>query len=196
LNNMLMWGIENSDVSRTGKTDAPKTTIRPEAVADLAKIDIIDKDKVDLQDKVKITLEDKVEAFKAIEEYIANHDNAINLAHSKLWTRLIAQLEVPEGTLRANAAWCCNTAVQNNLKTQERLLIVGAIPTLVKLATEDPVPTVRRKAVGALSSAARNFQPGLDAIISSLPAEFKPQGTLDAGDMESVDSLIDKLREN
>jgi hsp70-interacting protein len=77
-----------------------------------------------------------------------------------------------------------------------QLLIIGAIPTLVKMATEDSSPAVRKKAVGALSSVARNFQPGLDAIIPHLPAKFKPEGALDSNDMSSVDTIIGPLREN
>ena len=68
------------------------------------------------------------------------------------------------------------------------------IPKLVKLATEDPVEGVRRKAIRAISSTARNYQPGLDGIISQIPSEQSIDGNLDANDMGSVDILIDKLR--
>lgn len=72
--------------------------------------------------------------------------------------------------------------------------MLGAIPTLVKLATEDENQAVRKKAVRALSCATRNFQPALDAVVESVPSTFKPEGKLDAADMDSVDSLIDQLR--
>lgn len=72
--------------------------------------------------------------------------------------------------------------------------MLGALPTLVKLATEDDNLAVRKKAVRALSCATRNCQPALDAVVDSVPATFKPEKKLDAGDMDSVDSLIDKLR--
>jgi hsp70-interacting protein len=77
-----------------------------------------------------------------------------------------------------------------------QLLIVGAIPTLVRLATKDTDQKVRKKAITALSSAVRNFQAGLDASLEHMPAEFKPEQTLDANDMDSVDILINKLRES
>jgi hsp70-interacting protein len=64
------------------------------------------------------------------------------------------------------------------------------------LATEDVDQKVRKKATSALSSFVRNFQPGLDAVLSKMPAEYKPKNELDANDMESVDLLINKLREN
>jgi hsp70-interacting protein len=77
-----------------------------------------------------------------------------------------------------------------------QLLIVGAIPTLVRLATQDTDKKVRKKAITALSSAVRNFQAGLDTSLEHMPAEFKPKQNLDANDMESVDLLINRLRES
>lgn len=72
---------------------------------------------------------------------------------------------------------------------------MGAIPTIVRLATSDSEPQKTRKlATTALSCTIRNFQPGLDAAIPHLPAAFKPQEAVDAGDMESVGNLIGKLR--
>ena len=41
-----------------------------------------------------------------------------------------------------------------------------------------------------------DFQPALDETVSKVPAEYRPQGKLDANDMDSVDSLINKLREH
>lgn len=64
------------------------------------------------------------------------------------------------------------------------------------MATEDADKKARKKAILALSSTIRNFQPGLDETVSKMPAEFQPEGKLDANDMGSVDSLIDKLRES
>lgn len=63
----------------------------------------------------------------------------------------------------------------------------------MRLATEDAYPMVRKRAIRALSSAIRNYPPGLDAVLSHVPADCKPEGKIDAGDMESVDSLIDSL---
>lgn len=75
-----------------------------------------------------------------------------------------------------------------------QLLVLGAIPTLVKLATQDEDTTVRKKAIRALSCASRNFQPGLDTVVNHVPSQFKPKDKLDAADMSSVDTLIDQLR--
>jgi hsp70-interacting protein len=72
--------------------------------------------------------------------------------------------------------------------------VTGAIPTLVRLATEDADAQVRKKAIGAISSTIRNFQPGLDAVHTHMPTTQKPQPKLDASDMDSIDTWMDKLR--
>lgn len=64
----------------------------------------------------------------------------------------------------------------------------------MRLALEDPQEAVRRKAIYALSSAVRNYQPGLDAAVESLPQSLKPGDKLDAGDMEAVDGIVQQLR--
>jgi hsp70-interacting protein len=76
-----------------------------------------------------------------------------------------------------------------------QLLILGAIPTLVKLATEDPHWRVRKKAIRALSCGSRNCQPNLDTVVKHVPQRFKPKAKLDASNMESVDTLIDPMKE-
>ena len=70
------------------------------------------------------------------------------------------------------------------------------IPTLVRLAIEDPDESVRRKAIRALSSSVRNYQPGLNNVIDHLPPEYRINEKLDASDMDSVDRIVDKLRHN
>lgn len=76
------------------------------------------------------------------------------------------------------------------------MLAVGAIPGLVRLAVEDPSEPVRRKAIYAISSETRNYQPGLDEALKSLPDDIKPSQKVDAGDMDAIDQIIDKLRED
>lgn len=65
----------------------------------------------------------------------------------------------------------------------------------MKLATEDPDQGVRKKAILALSSGVRNYQPGLDAAVEHLPEAQKVEGKVDAGDMDAVDAVIQKLRD-
>ena len=64
------------------------------------------------------------------------------------------------------------------------------------MATSDSENKVRKKAIFALSSSVRNFQAALDAAVEHMPDEFTPPGPLDANDMQSVDVLINKLRES
>ncbi len=86
--------------------------------------------------------------------------------------------------------------MQNNVKAQERLLAQGAIAALTHLSIQDSSEPVRRKAIYALSSEIRNFQPGLDAALKALPKGIAPEGAIDAGDMEAVDRVIEQLRED
>lgn len=76
------------------------------------------------------------------------------------------------------------------------MLAVGAIPRLVRLAVNDPSEPVRRKAIYALSSEMRNYQPGLDEALKSLPEDVRPSREVDAGDMDAIDQITDKLRED
>ena len=76
------------------------------------------------------------------------------------------------------------------------MLAVGAIPKLAHLAVKDLSEPVRRKAIYALSSGTRNYQPGLDEALKSLPQDLRPSGKVDAGDMDAIDQTIDKLRED
>lgn len=64
----------------------------------------------------------------------------------------------------------------------------------MKLAVTDDHELVRRKAIYALSSEIRNYQPALNAAVDALPEEMKPIGTVDAGEMEVVDQIVEKLR--
>lgn len=75
-------------------------------------------------------------------------------------------------------------------------MVLGAIPILVRLATSDDETKVKKKAITALSSSVRNCQPALDDAVLHVPENYKPAGKLDANDMESVDILINKLRDS
>lgn len=86
-----------------------------------------------------------------------------------------------------------------------QLLVLGAIPILVTIALHDPSEPVRRKAIYALSSEIRNYQPALDAALKALQPEglISPRskdggqdsgGGVDAREMEAVDRLVDELR--
>lgn len=76
------------------------------------------------------------------------------------------------------------------------MLAVGAIPKLVRLAIDDSSEPMRRKAIYALSSEIRNYQPGLDEAVKSLPEDIRPSTRVDTGDMDAIDQIMDKLRED
>ncbi|KAL2268660.1 hypothetical protein VTJ83DRAFT_3506 [Remersonia thermophila] len=147
-------------------------------------------------------LENKLIAFDNFEQLIESLDNANNLEPLALWTPLLSLLEHEEQEMRRMAAWCVGTAVQNNARTQERLVAMGGVPKLVGLATkEGEHHAVRRKAVYALSSAVRNCQPAMDVAAEELEKrghghEKHGQGEkVDAADMDAIDAVMGYLKE-
>ena len=142
------------------------------------------------------TRDNKLIAFDNFEQLIESLDNANNLEPLKLWTPLLSLLADAEPEMRRMAAWCVGTAVQNNARSQERLLAAGGVPPLVGLATaEGEDEAVRRKAIYALSSAVRNYQPAMDVAAEELGKHGKG-GQVDAADMDAVDGVIEWLRES
>ncbi|KAF6241511.1 hypothetical protein HO173_000221 [Letharia columbiana] len=207
MNQLLKWSIENSEnpsADPTSTTDpkAERPSGRPinaEALNSLfggpSDADLM-KESIATILSPQITLENKLIAFDNFEQLIENLDNANNMEVLGLWAPLVQLLKSDEADLRKYAAWCVGTAVQNNVKAQERLLAVDAIPVLTHLSIEDSNEPVRRKTIYALSSEIRNFQPGLDAALKTLPKGIAPEGAIDAGDMEAVDRVIGQLRED
>lgn len=206
LNSLLKWSVENS----SGPQSDPTTTGDPKAVRDPAQglsADALatllggpsDADRMNEAMAAivspEVDLENKLIAFDNFEQLVETIDNANNMEPLGLWSPMVQQLENEEPELRRMAAWCVGTAVQNNVKAQERLLVLGAIPTLVKLAREDPNEGVRGKAIYALSSEIRNYQPASDAASKALPEDLVGSKKLDAGDMEALDAVMEKLRE-
>lgn len=145
----------------------------------------------------QIDLENKLIAWDNLELLIEQIDNANNMEPLGLWPPLLQQLDHEEKEMRKGAAACCKTAVQNNVKAQERFLSTGAIPKLAQMAMEDVDVGVRKKAIGALSSQVRNFQPGMDELEKSLPESvWRPRKAgLDAADMDACDEIIQTLRD-
>ena len=207
MNQLLKWSIENSEnpsADPTSTTDpkAERPSGRPlnaEALNALlggpSDADLMKESMAAIQSP-QVPLADKLIAFDNFEQLIENLDNANNMDVLKLWTPLVQLLKNDEAELRRYAAWCVGTAVQNNVKAQAKLLALDAISVLTHLSIEDSSAPVRRKAIYALSSEIRNFQPGLDAALRTLPKGIAPEGAIDAGDMEAVDRVIEQLRED
>ncbi|KAF9881184.1 hypothetical protein CkaCkLH20_01334 [Colletotrichum karsti] len=212
LNELLKWSIENQETGQNGETGAatgvapaaaPASTLSPEAIAALFGGGPSDAELMKAAMEVitstdpEVTLESKVTAFDNFEQLIEGLDNANNMANLSLWTPLLSCLAHDEHDIRRMAAWCVGTAVQNNEPSQERLLAMGdaGIPALVAMAIkEDEKEAVRRKALYALSSAVRNYQPGMDAFTDELAKKGIRSGKVDAVNMEEIDKVMDDLR--
>lgn len=165
----------------------------------------------------EIPLDDKMVAFDNFEQLIESLDNANNMEPLGLWSPLAGLLEHDEPDMRRMAAWCVGTAVQNNEKSQDKVwpfsfssssssglyelqanaglqvIVMNVLPKLVKMATADPAPAARKKAVYAISSSVRNYQPAMDELVKHLPDGYS-HDKIDAADMEPVDALMDQLR--
>lgn len=202
LNSLLQWGIANSGDAAPGERRDPTKGLNPELLAQLMG-GPSDADRMkDAMHAIvapmdKVDLENKLIAWDNLEQLIEQIDNANNLDPLKLWDPLIRQLDNEEPEMRKNAALCISTAVQNNVKSQEHANGLGVVPKLAKLATEDADQGVRKKAINALSSQVRNFQPGMDELEKALPERVwkSTKGGQDAADMESCDEIIQKLRD-
>ena len=207
MNQLLKWSIENSENPSAGPTatpdpKAPRPNGRPlnaEALHSLlggpSDADLM-KESMAAITSPQTALDDKLVAFDNFEQLIENLDNANNMETLGLWPPLLRLMKSDEAELRRYAAWCVGTAVQNNVRAQQGLLALDAIPVLAHLSTRDSNESVRRKAIYALSSEIRNFQPGLDAALKLLPKGAAPEGAIDAGDMAAVDRVIEQLRED
>ncbi|KAL8922610.1 MAG: hypothetical protein Q9208_005114 [Pyrenodesmia sp. 3 TL-2023] len=205
MNQLLKWSIENSDATRndpTASTD-PKVErqsgqgLNAEAIKALmggpSDAELM-KQSMEAIQSPDVSLEHKLVAFDNFEQLIETIDNANNIQALGLWTPLKEQLDNQEAEMRRMAAWCMGTAVQNNSRSQERLLVIDAIPVLVKLALKDTNEQVRRKAVYALSSEVRNYPQALEAMVQELPEELRPSKAVNASDMEEIDSVIDGIK--
>ncbi|KAK0727251.1 putative Hsp70 nucleotide exchange factor, partial [Lasiosphaeria miniovina] len=145
----------------------------------------------------EVDAENRLIAFDNFEQLIESLDNANNLENLGLWKPLVELLGHGDAEFRRMAAWCVGTAVQNNERTQERLVAVGGIAPLAALALADAeTPAVRRKAIYALSSAVRNYQPAMDETVAQLGqlGYGGASSKIDASDMDAVDEVINGLR--
>ncbi|KAL8802895.1 MAG: hypothetical protein Q9182_003511 [Xanthomendoza sp. 2 TL-2023] len=206
MNNLLKWSIENTGTTRNHSTASPDTDVKPpsgrslneEAIRSLmggpSDAELMKQSMAAIQSP-DLSLDDKLVAFDNFEQLIEMVDNANNLESLALWSPLVAELGNNEAELRRMAAWCIGTAVQNNIKSQERALAVNAIPSLVKLALEDTNEQVRKKAIYALSSEIRNYPPAFQVMVQELPKELRPEGAVNAGDMDEVDQVMHLVKQ-
>lgn len=202
MNKLLRWGIENSPdgLEMPAEDEKPKSNLTPELIeaimggpseADLMKASM----EIITSPDEEVSLENKLIAFDNFEQLIESLDNANNMHNLKLWEPLLQQLQHKEADIRKMSAWCVGTAVQNNEKTQECLHAAGGVKPIVELAVaEAESEAVRRKAIYALSSAIRNYQPALDSAVEELATKGHAYEKVDAQDMDAVDTIINGLR--
>ncbi|PLN79257.1 armadillo/beta-catenin-like repeat-containing protein [Aspergillus taichungensis] len=196
MNKMLKWSIQNSNPETA---DPSARGLNPEMLSSLlggpTDADLMKASMAALHSP-EVDLENKLVAFDNFEQLIENIDNANNMEPMGLWTPLVELLQHDESDMRRMAAWCIGTAVQNNEKAQDKMVVFSAVPKLVAIATSDADPAARKKSVYALSSAVRNYQPAMDELTKHLPESGQyPRGEkIDAGDMDAIDALMDKLR--
>ncbi len=199
LNSLLKWGVENSGASRgTNPDHLPSNRgLNAETINALlggpSDADLM-KEAMQAIHSPDVSLVDKVTAFDNFEQLVENLDNANNLESLGLWSPLLAQLDNVEPDMRRMAAWCIGTAVQNNVKSQERLLAMGGVQKLAKLAVEDRDQAVKKKCVYALSSSIRNYQPAANEVVQHLPSKIVEADHISADDMETIDAIMEKLR--
>ena len=130
LNNLLKWGIQNSEASRNDPSAPPPPPMSEVDRAALQQLmtgitGMSDaqsmKQSLEVVEHPEAEAKDKYQAFQNLEMLIQNIDNANCLETDGMWTSLIKQLDNDDPELRWWAAWCCSTAVQNNIRSQERV---------------------------------------------------------------------------
>lgn len=203
--NLLQWSIENSANAQPqdGQTPSQQPRREPRGLTQDALRSLMGgpsdadlmKESMTVIVRPDSSLDEKLTAFDNFEQLVENLDNANNLEPLGLWPPLISQLDNAEAELRKMAAWCVGTAVQNNEKCQQYLLSIGGVDKVARMAIDDSDATVRRKAVYALSSSVRNFQPGMNEAMKVLPKNVTGPDHVNATDMDVIDAIMAKLRE-
>lgn len=142
LNQLLKWSIENSSTSQSDPSSATDNKaeredwpagrpLNPDALKSLmggpSDAQLMQESMAAIQSP-DLSLDNKLVAFDNFEQLIENVDNANNMESLGLWTPLVAELDSEEKEMRRMAAWCAGTAVQNNVKAQERVSVVARVP--------------------------------------------------------------------
>lgn len=199
LNELLKWSVENSDAGR----DPSKAPSEPKGLSQDAlralmggpsDADLM-KEAMSIVVATDTTEDAKMIAFDNFEQLVENLDNANNMEPLGLWSPLIGQLDNTVADMRRMAAWCIGTAVQNNIKSQERLLAMNGVAKLCDMAVNDKDQPARRKAIYALSSSVRNYQPAMNEAVKNLPKDVVGPDQVSATDMDVIDAIMTKLRE-
>ncbi len=201
LNSLLKWSVE-AQTNPEAITSEARGALNADALASLFSNGPSDAEMMKISmaaihdPSPENSLENRLVAFDNFEQLIENLDNANLMEPLNLWGDLLKCLKDEEAEIKKYAAWCVGTAVQNNFKSQTMLVKEGGIKPLVEVATsEKEEESVRRKAIYALSSAMRNMQSAMDAFTEEMKSRGRDFGSVDAGDMDQVDNIIQTLRD-
>ncbi|GAA6226135.1 hsp70-binding protein 1 [Lates japonicus] len=111
--------------------------------------------------------DERESAFEMLSELCENLDNARDLMIlGGLELCLSQYLCHVQSGLRWRAAQLIASCAQNMPQVQVHLLSIGALPKLLQLTDSDPHPTVRVKALYAVSCLVREQEAGLQAFLS------------------------------
>ncbi|XP_042360957.1 hsp70-binding protein 1 [Plectropomus leopardus] len=111
--------------------------------------------------------DERESAFEMLSELCENLDNARDLMTlGGLQLCVSKYLCHAQSGLRWRAAQLIASCAQNMPQVQAHLLSIGALPKLLQLTDSDPHPTVRVKALYAVSCLVREQEAGLQAFLS------------------------------
>ncbi|TMS15048.1 Hsp70-binding protein 1 [Larimichthys crocea] len=111
--------------------------------------------------------DERESAFEVLSELCENLDNARDLMIlGGLELCLSKYLCHAQSGLRWHAAELIASCAQNMPQVQVHLLSIGALPKLLQLTDSDPHPTVRVKALYAVSCLVREQEAGLQAFLT------------------------------
>ncbi|XP_049602061.1 hsp70-binding protein 1 [Syngnathus scovelli] len=111
--------------------------------------------------------DERESAFELLSDLCENLDNARDLmVLGGLDLCVSKYLCHAQSSLRWNAAQLIGTSAQNMPQVQDHLLKLNVLPKLLQLTDSDPHPTVRVKALYAVSCLVREQDAGLEAFLS------------------------------
>ncbi|KAK5077245.1 hsp70 nucleotide exchange factor fes1 [Lithohypha guttulata] len=198
MSNLLQWSIENSANAQPQQQQSQSQTREPSNLSQDALRALMGgpSDADLMKESMTVILHPEAElsaklvAFDNFEQLIEQLDNANNMEPLGLWQPLMSQLDSKTPEMRKMAAWCVGTAVQNNEKCQQHLLKIGGVTKVAELAVSDTDGAARRKAVYALSSS-----PAMNEAMKTLPKNVTGPDHVNATDMDVIDAIMSKLRD-
>ena len=126
LRSVLKWGLNNSGTSSESAENKPDPLRRlnPEALASVlggpSEADMMVSNMATAQSE-DVKLQNRITALENFEQLIEGIDNANNMESLKMWKPLVDMLQHEEADVRKMAASCLGTAVQNNVKSQQKV---------------------------------------------------------------------------